>query len=99
MSRLQRLLVSLCLAALLPAVSVAENGGMAESQTQPAQVVGAMPTRGMTMEQVKQHFGQPERRFEPVGDPPITRWQYDGMMIYFEHQYVIHSVATNNNHK
>ena len=30
----------------------------------------------------------------PSGKPPITRWDYDGFSVYFEHQHVIHAVAT-----
>ena len=25
--------------------------------------------------------------------PPITRWDYEGFSVYFEHQHVIHAVA------
>ncbi|NIP73512.1 MAG: hypothetical protein GWO16_11000 [Gammaproteobacteria bacterium] len=51
------------------------------------------PTRGMSMDQVRQRFGDPLQTHPPVGDPPITRWVYDRFTVYFEHQYVIHSVA------
>ena len=56
--------------------------------------VGTMPNRGMTMERVERAFGQPRQRLAPVGDPPITRWVYDGFTVYFEHHIVITSVAT-----
>ncbi len=51
-----------------------------------------MPTRGMSMEQVTERFGQPENRLPPVGEPPITRWRYGHYTVYFEGKYVIHSV-------
>lgn len=51
------------------------------------------PTRGMSMEKVEATFGAPTRRVPAVGDPPITRWEYPGFVVYFEHNLVIHSVA------
>ncbi|GAB4357438.1 MAG: hypothetical protein Kow006_25250 [Gammaproteobacteria bacterium] len=44
------------------------------------------------MEEVQARFGVPSAKLPPVGDPPITRWVYDDYTVYFEHQYVIHSV-------
>ena len=32
------------------------------------------PGRGMTMDQVKQRFGEPVTEYPWVGEPPITRW-------------------------
>ncbi|WP_455221548.1 hypothetical protein [Kaarinaea lacus] len=54
------------------------------------------PTRGMTMDQVREQFGEPREVKGPVGDPPITRWYYDRFVVNFEHQYVIHSMVRNN---
>lgn len=51
------------------------------------------PTRGMSMEQVREEFGEPRQVYGPVGDPPITRWEYDNFTVHFESQYVIHSVV------
>lgn len=51
------------------------------------------PARGMTMEKVEATFGAPTNRAAPVGEPPITRWEYPGFVVYFEHQHVIHTVA------
>jgi hypothetical protein len=50
------------------------------------------PTNGMSMEQVRQKFGNPGEELAPVGEPPITRWVYDQYTVYFEHNLVIHSV-------
>ena len=52
------------------------------------------PSRGMSMSSVEARFGQPASRHAAVGDPPITRWDYPGFSVFFEHQYVIHAVAT-----
>lgn len=70
-----------------------------EQAQQHTQHLGAMPSRGMTMNQVEQRFGQPLKRFDAIGTPPIARWQYDGMIVYFDHEFVIHSVATTDNTK
>jgi hypothetical protein len=51
------------------------------------------PTRGMTMNQVKQRFGDPVTAHPWVGDPPITRWDYNNYSVFFEHQYVLTSVV------
>ncbi|MCB1858296.1 MAG: hypothetical protein KDI63_08490 [Gammaproteobacteria bacterium] len=51
------------------------------------------PLRGQHMEQVRQHYGEPVRRLAPVGDPPITRWDYDRYTVYFENQTVLRSVV------
>ncbi len=52
----------------------------------------SIPTRGMTMESVEASFGTPTSRRAPVGDPPITRWEYPDFIVYFEYKRVIHSV-------
>lgn len=50
------------------------------------------PTRGMSMTQVENRFGQPTKRLPAVGHPPITRWKYPKYTVYFEYQYVIDTV-------
>ena len=62
------------------------------------------PTRGMTMDAVRSAFGAPSAQRDAVGPypqctedrfcPPITRWEYPGFVVYFEHQTVIDAVAT-----
>jgi hypothetical protein len=49
--------------------------------------------RGRTMEQVKDNRGEPDNVQGPVGEPPITRWVYDGFTVYFEKDRVIHAVV------
>lgn len=62
--------------------------------TKPIKVeVDDMPGRGASMAQVEKRFGQPREKLPPVGEPPITRWVYGDYTVYFEHQYVIHSVT------
>lgn len=51
------------------------------------------PRAAMTMSEVLASRGEPERVFNPVGDPPITRWQFPEYVVYFENDRVITSVA------
>lgn len=50
------------------------------------------PQRGLTKEQVEARFGEPQTRRDTVGDPPITRWDYDGFSVYFEYDRVLRAV-------
>jgi hypothetical protein len=52
------------------------------------------PKRGSTMAEVEKHFGAPVEKHATVGQPPITRWDYSGFAVFFEHDRVIHAVAT-----
>ncbi|MBV8877603.1 MAG: hypothetical protein JO158_07815 [Gammaproteobacteria bacterium] len=57
------------------------------------------PRRGATMDQVEKQFGAPATRHAAVGgssqqQPPITRWDYHGFSVFFEHDRVIESVIT-----
>jgi outer membrane protein assembly factor BamE (lipoprotein component of BamABCDE complex) len=52
------------------------------------------PKRGSTMGEVEKHFGAPVTRHATVGQPPITRWDYSGFSVFFEHDRVIHAVVT-----
>ena len=56
----------------------------------------ATPARGMTMDEVASKFGAPVNKVPAVGKPPISRWEYPGFVVYFEHQHVIHSVTANS---
>lgn len=51
------------------------------------------PSRGMTQTRVAADYGQPSLRVEAVGEPPISRWEYPGFVVFFEHDRVIHSVS------
>jgi hypothetical protein len=45
------------------------------------------------MGQVERLHGAPTQRFAAVGQPPITRWVYPSMIVYFEYDHVVHTVA------
>lgn len=51
------------------------------------------PARGATMNAVEAKFGAPQTRHAAVGSPPITRWDYAGFSVFFEHERVIDAVA------
>ncbi len=51
-----------------------------------------VPKRGMSKTQVRAQFGEPERARPAVGQPPISRWDYDGFSVYFENDITLHSV-------
>ena len=57
------------------------------------QSASARPKSGTTMASVEASFGTPTEKHGAVGEPPITRWDYPGFSVYFEHEIVIHSVA------
>ncbi len=52
------------------------------------------PARGATMAAVEAKFGAPQTRHDAVGTPPITRWDYAGFSVFFEHDRAIDAVAT-----
>lgn len=50
------------------------------------------PQIGMTMDKVKEYFGNPAQISGPTGKPAIYQWKYADFSVYFEGEYVIHSV-------
>ncbi len=50
------------------------------------------PRNGLTMSQVRQQYGNPTAEVPAVGDPPISRWEYDSFSVYFEHDLALHAV-------
>ena len=51
-----------------------------------------LPVNGMSQADVRARFGDPEQAYAPVGDPPITRWDYDRWSVYFEYDLVLFTV-------
>ena len=52
----------------------------------------SLPSRGMNMDNVEHIFGTPVEKYEAVGKPPITRWDYADYAVYFEYNLVLHTV-------
>ena len=82
---------------MIPALAVlALSGPLAAEElnmTAEPQATTNRPARGTSMDKVEATFGAPTRRVPAVGEPPITRWEYPGFVVYFEHQHVVHTVA------
>lgn len=55
--------------------------------------VDRLPERGMDKQAVLDAFGAPGQRHAPVGDPPITRWDYPDFQVFFEYDLVLHAVV------
>ena len=51
-----------------------------------------IPIRGMTSIIVKEKHGIPKSSSKPVGNPPITKWEYEKFVVFFEYNLVLHSV-------
>ncbi|WP_353219958.1 hypothetical protein [Salinisphaera sp. S4-8] len=51
------------------------------------------PPRGMTKARVEARYGAPLSKSQPVGQPPITRWDYPEYRLYFEYDHVLHAVV------
>lgn len=85
------LLLATC-ASLMMLAPVAAGTDEAVRVAQRSPTATNSPVRGLTMQQVEARFGSPVRRRAPVGDPPITRWEYADFIVYFEFKRVIHTV-------
>lgn len=92
--------VAICLLLLLPVHVSAQSANAKPGDINPADVVvhvPGMPDRGTSMEGVRARLGDPRRRVDPVGEPPITRWVYKRFTVYFEYDRVLHAVK--NRHR
>ena len=93
-----RILAALLCGCALASAAVAETIVVNdEVQVRDSQV--DRPKRGLTMDEVEKHFGAPVTRHPAVGgsspqQPPITRWDYNGFSVVFEHDRVIDSVVS-----
>jgi len=87
------MLVALLCGCAASGAALAETLVVNDQLTVPASSVQT-PKRGSTMADVEKHFGAPVEKHATVGQPPITRWDYNGFSVFFEHDRVIHAVAT-----
>jgi len=51
-----------------------------------------LPKNGTTKADTEAKFGAPQKKLPAVGDPPITRWEYDTYNVFFENDLVLFSV-------
>jgi len=83
----------IAVAATFANVALAETLQMGDSDNAAHFEQAGKPTRGMTQESVEATYGSPESRQSAVGEPPIARWDYDGFVVFFEYDRVIHAVT------
>lgn len=82
-------IVTLCLALPVAAEEIKiPVGAQGAEASQP----GYLP-RGSSQRQVEAAYGTPLRIKGPVGRPPITAWEYQGHVAYFEYDRLLHIVA------
>lgn len=88
------LLLTLALATplLLPAGNAVADKLVIENVAAGA-AAGERPARGSSMARVEARFGAPATRSGPVGQPPISRWDYPDFVVFFEHDHVVHAVG------
>ena len=55
------------------------------------------PHRGDNMSQVEAQFGKPQSSQGPLGQPPISRWDYPGFSVFFEYDLVLRSLVHQDN--
>lgn len=51
-----------------------------------------VPGNGINQAEVRAKFGAPAQVHQPVGEPPITRWDYEQWSVYFEYDLVLFTV-------
>lgn len=90
-SFLHALCWALLLGASLPAL--ADQVTVPVGQQAGANEAGEVPRNGMNKEQVEERFGSPQARRAAVGDPPISSWEYEHYVVYFEGDTVLRSVV------
>jgi len=82
--------IAATLAALAPAFVPVHADELAMPASTSA--TAGTPSRVMSMDKVEASFGAPANREAAVGQPPITRWEYPGFVVYFENSTVLHTV-------
>jgi hypothetical protein len=93
-------LLSCCLLTLGFATARADDVVMPSGAPQAAAPLPAagLPVKGQTMSQVLRTYGQPQVKHPAAGGdtpkhPPITRWDYPGFSVFFEHTHVVDAVV------
>lgn len=82
----------LCVLAAIAPVAAAETVKIPVGQ-QGMEMQGVeTPARGMNKDAVEAKFGAPLSKSTPVGDPPISYWDYDNYTVYFEYNLVLDTV-------
>ncbi|MBV8783335.1 MAG: hypothetical protein JOZ67_04020 [Gammaproteobacteria bacterium] len=88
-----RQLLTLLLGLAVSGTALAETV-VVNDQVQVRESALQRPKRGISMSDVERQFGAPLSKHDTVGQPPITRWDYNGFCVVFEKDRVIDSVVT-----
>ena len=90
MTRMVLALVVLVFAGLAQPVTLSADVLLIEEVRQAGRM--DVPTNGMPTAEVRARFGEPLTTHSAIGDPPITRWEYDRWSVYFEYDIVLFTV-------
>lgn len=55
----------------------------------------SLPQRGTSMDTVRARYGEPLQASAPIGEPPITRWNYEDFSVFFEYDHAINTIVRN----
>ncbi|WP_417566926.1 hypothetical protein [Marinobacter sp.] len=81
---------------LVPAVSAVAEEIRVPVGTQADRDQAHVPGTGMSQASVRASWGSPLETRGPVGQPPISQWDYQNFVVYFENDRVIHTVLKHN---
>ena len=82
----------LAIASVAPLLASAENLQVPLASQGGALQAVDRPTAGMNGKTVLARYGEPVTTSAPVGNPPISRWEYPDFYVYFEYNHVVHTV-------
>lgn len=83
---------SLTLLVATSPLATAERVQIPVGQQSGATSTEQLPRNGLQKSQVERQFGEPQRKAAAVGEPPISHWEYEHFVVYFEHDRVLRSV-------
>ncbi|MCF6225514.1 MAG: hypothetical protein L3J22_04315 [Xanthomonadales bacterium] len=84
------ILVILILPLLLPVTTTADVLLIPDADTSDTRP--EFPQNGLSMSTVRQQYGEPLKEHPAIGEPPITRWEYQDFTVFFENDQVITAV-------
>jgi len=90
MTRMVLALVLFALTALAQPVILSADVLLIEEVRQAERM--ELPGNGVNKTDVQTNFGEPVKKYAAVGDPPISRWEYDRWSVYFEYDLVLFTV-------
>jgi len=82
----------LTIACVLPILASADDLIIPVGQQGADKASLELPLRAMKAEAVEEKFGAPLNKSNPVGNPPISNWEYPAYRVFFESDRVLHTV-------